>query len=75
MPPTNKQQQFSNEATTHDLPDSVDDVGEMHALKKEVEQKKKELKKEEPKEKTKTVKRISKSIISKVKKLTSKKSK
>ena len=42
---------------------------------KEPEQKKKELKKEEPKEKTKTVKRISKSIISKVKKLTSKESK
>ena len=38
MPPKKKQQQFSNEVTTHDLPDSVDDVGEMHALKKEVEQ-------------------------------------
>ncbi|MEC9292795.1 MAG: hypothetical protein VYC65_00750 [Chloroflexota bacterium] len=37
MPSTNKQQQFSNEATRHDLTDSIDDVDEMHAFKKEVE--------------------------------------
>jgi hypothetical protein len=38
LSPTNKQQQFSNEATRHDLPNTVDDVDEMQTFKKEVEQ-------------------------------------
>jgi len=38
LPPTNKQQQFSNEAREHDLTISVDDDEEAHMLKKEVDQ-------------------------------------
>jgi hypothetical protein len=38
LPPTNKQQQFSNEAREHDLTISVDEDEEVHILKKEVAQ-------------------------------------
>ena len=38
MPPTNKQQQFSNEAREHDLTISVDDDEKVHMLRKEVDQ-------------------------------------
>ena len=38
MPPTNKQQQFSNEAREHDLSISVDDDEKVHMLAKEVDQ-------------------------------------
>ena len=38
MPAKNKQQQLSNEITKEDLPNSVEDIDEIHAFKKEVQQ-------------------------------------
>jgi len=38
LPPKNKQQQSSNEITNQGLPNSVEDIDEIHASKKEVQQ-------------------------------------
>ena len=38
MPPNKKKQQSSNEITKQDLPNSVEDIDELHAFKKEVAQ-------------------------------------
>jgi len=38
LPPKNKQQQSSSEITKQDLPNSVEDIDEIHTYQKEVQQ-------------------------------------